>query len=297
MTNRFKSKIDWWMYLTFFVWFAVNLWAVLKLLVDGGLGALILTVCFTPFTLFLFIPMLRNTYYELCEDELLIRSGLGRGKRVAYDQITSVSRTRNPVSAPALSMDRVEIRYTYRSGKGYDIIVISPLDREEFFRQLKEKNNDIEISGDVKPLSRSNRIIRIVSLIITAVVAVGAVIMILAGMQDPVAEVRDGILRISGMYGLFIDVSEITTVTLVDKTMNEIYGGESVIRTNGYGGFGQSNKGNFQSASYGAHMLFVQADTSPTIHIERRFTDVFISFRESGKTVQLYNEIAAAMAG
>jgi len=296
-TNRFKSKIDWWMYLLFFCWFALNLWSVMKLLVDGGLGAIIMTVCFTPVTLLVFIPMWRNTYYEIGEDGLLIRGGLGKGRTIAYDRITSVCRTRNPVSSPALSMDRVEIRYVYKSGKASDIAIISPLDREEFFKRLKEKNNDIDVSDDIKPMSRGNKTVLRVSFIITGVVIIGAAALILVGMRDPVVEVSDGRIRIGGMYGLIVELSEVTSVTLADKTMNEIYGGESVMRTNGYGGFGQTNKGHFQSATYGDHMLFVQAETAPTIHIERRFTDIFISFHESEKTVRLYYEIAEGMPG
>jgi hypothetical protein len=44
-------------------------------------------------------------------------------------------------------------------------------------------------------------------------------------------------------------------------------------------------------------MLFVQAATSPTIHIERRNIDIFISFRDGERTERLYRDIIAAMAG
>ena len=252
---------------------------------------MIITITFTPFTVFLFIPMLLKTYYELGENELRIKSGLGKGKTIDLSQIVSAFGTKNPISSPALSMDRIELKYKYKSGKNSDSIVISPKDKEEFLRQLKLKNKDIEISTDVKPMAKGYRVV----FGITAAIIAASGVMVLYGMLDPAVSVRGDSIKISGMYGRSVYFSEIVSVTLVEKSMREIYAGEGVIRTNGYGGIGQSNKGHFRSTKLGAHMLFVQSGSAPTIRIERQAGDIFISFRDGEKTYSLYREISRAM--
>jgi hypothetical protein len=49
--------------------------------------------------------------------------------KVEIQKITSVKRTRNPLSSPALSTDRLEIKY----GK-WDFVLISPKNKERFVK-------------------------------------------------------------------------------------------------------------------------------------------------------------------
>jgi len=95
------------------------------------------------------------------------------------------------------------------------------------------------------------------------------------------------------MYGLTVDFFDITEVSLLEKSMNEIGAGR---RTNGYAS-GQTLKGNFESENLGKMLLFVQADTSPTILIKRNNDkDIYISFRDGAATRNLYNNLIEAMA-
>ena len=293
---RFISKIDWWVGTLLIGFTAGNLWAIVSFAIKGGLGALIMVMFFTPFTVFFFIPLWFRTYYEFGESELIIRCGLGKGMRVDYSRIVSVSGTKNPLSSPALSMDRLEIKYVYISGKSTDTVLISPKDKDGFIRQLAERNPDIAVSTDVKPITGANKAMLLISLGITVVVLIATGVMMISGMRDPAVHVYDDRVQISGMYGLSVYFSEMTSVSLIDKSMNEVYGGERVSRTNGFGGAGQSNKGHFFSTSLGSHRLFVQANTSPTIHIERRAIDIYISFRSGDKTEQLYRELIDAFS-
>ena len=67
-------------------------------------------------------------------------------------------------------------------------------------------------------------------------------------------------------------------------------------RTDGYGGFGETLKGNFESESNGNTLLFVQSKTPPTIKIERTDKkDVYISLRNSTTTEQLYHQLIVAI--
>jgi hypothetical protein len=85
-----------------------------------------------------------GTHYEIGEEFLKIVSGPIRMK-VEIQKITSVKRTRNPLSSPALSTDRLEIKY----GK-WDFVLNSPKNEERFCEILLEKNPQIMIHLDKK---------------------------------------------------------------------------------------------------------------------------------------------------
>ena len=77
--------------------------------------------------------ILRSTSYTLTETELIVRSGLLR-RRLAIADIVAITPTRNPLSAPALSLDR--LRIDVRRG-GY--ILISPAERDAFLADLEAR--------------------------------------------------------------------------------------------------------------------------------------------------------------
>lgn len=75
--------------------------------------------------------LLATTRYEIDGKALLVRSG-PFSWRVSFAEITSVERTSDPRSAPALSLDRLRIRYA-----GAEIL-ISPQDQERFLSVMHE---------------------------------------------------------------------------------------------------------------------------------------------------------------
>ncbi|MEM5768635.1 MAG: hypothetical protein AAGU32_10175 [Bacillota bacterium] len=135
--------------------------------------------------------------------------------------------------------------------------------------------------------------------VVIAITSISAIILIAIGMlffygeKDPATSLSDDRIQIKAMYGLNIDFSEIADISLIEKSMSEIGVGK---RTNGYGGIGEALKGNFKSSALGEILLFVQSKSSPTIKIERTGKkDVYISFRDSESTEQLYRELRAAI--
>ena len=78
--------------------------------------------------------MLVGTNYTVDRDRLRIASGPFRWK-VDIASITSVEPTRNPLSSPALSLDRLRIRY----GESRSILV-SPADTRGFLRAIGQEN-------------------------------------------------------------------------------------------------------------------------------------------------------------
>jgi hypothetical protein len=70
--------------------------------------------------------------YGLDDTDLLVRFGVCR-QRVPLADITEVRPTHNPLSSPALSLDRLHVQY----GPGFfKAVMISPADREGFLDDL-----------------------------------------------------------------------------------------------------------------------------------------------------------------
>ncbi|MCM3719247.1 PH domain-containing protein [Fictibacillus phosphorivorans] len=82
-----------------------------------------------------------STYYVLDEKELVIRCG-PINKRIPYHEIQSAHKTWNPLSSPALSLKRINIKYQF------GMALISPKDRDKFLRLLKERCPQADIKFD-----------------------------------------------------------------------------------------------------------------------------------------------------
>ena len=131
--------------------------------------------------------------------------------------------------------------------------------------------------------------------VVMAIIAFVGIIIVVVGtmeyysLKDPAVNFLDNSIQIKAVYGVNIDFSEITSISLIDRSMDDIGVGR---RTNGYGGFGETLKGNFESDINGKTLLFVQSKTSPTIKIGRMDNkDVYISLRNSANTEQLYRKL------
>lgn len=87
--------------------------------------------------------VLYSTSYTLDGEELVVRSGPFRWT-VGLDSIEEVFPTRNPLSSPACSLDRLRIRCR---GSRSDIM-ISPENKSTFLQDLVARVPDLELQGD-----------------------------------------------------------------------------------------------------------------------------------------------------
>ena len=127
----FKSKIDRWVMLVLVSAILVDLGVVVQTAMrptSPAATTAIILVCIAAIVLL--AALLLRTYYVVDKGSLRIVSGPFRWT-IAIDQITAVRPTRSPLSSPALSLDRLQIRY----GNGRKILV-SPADRNEFLRAI-----------------------------------------------------------------------------------------------------------------------------------------------------------------
>jgi len=82
-----------------------------------------------------------STRYVLAGRELVVRSGPFRW-RIDLATVQSVKPTRNPLSSPALSLDRLDIRYG--AGK---FLLVSPAERDRFLAALARAEPALERKG------------------------------------------------------------------------------------------------------------------------------------------------------
>lgn len=89
------------------------------------------------------IWVLYSTDYTLGQEELLIRCGPFR-YRVRLDEIDSVTPSRNPLSSPACSLDRLLIKWNDERKK----VLISPSRRSEFLQELDRRCEQLTRKGE-----------------------------------------------------------------------------------------------------------------------------------------------------
>ncbi|CAH0347422.1 PH domain-containing protein [Bacillus sp. CECT 9360] len=107
---------------------------------EGNLADVIIPVLAAALVAWLWF----TTYYEIKGETLYVSSGPIK-KMIHIKTIHSIRRTYNPISSPALSLDRIEIKYNMD-----DTVIISPKDKEQFTSALKEINHDITIELETK---------------------------------------------------------------------------------------------------------------------------------------------------
>jgi hypothetical protein len=129
--RRFRSKVDTWIVILMVVAIAFQVIAVGAAALQADdpamtTGLILLVVGVSG----LLVWLLVGTHYTVDRDQIRIVSGPFRWK-VPIDQITDVKTTRNPLSSPALSLDRILIRYGKRGR-----VMVSPADREGFLKAI-----------------------------------------------------------------------------------------------------------------------------------------------------------------
>lgn len=132
--KQYASKVDWWLGALIVFLFVggiasviAGVWFLIKAETISGLSYIGYGVLSVGIIVILVYPL----HYTLTQDELIIRYGLLRS-RYKYEKLTGVVPSKNPLSSPALSLDRLKI--TYKGKVGF--FMISPKDKEDFMKEL-----------------------------------------------------------------------------------------------------------------------------------------------------------------
>ena len=122
----YKSKIDWWLIILIGALFGYPI-------IEGIISKdYLMSLVFFGLVVLIFL-MFWSIQYKIVGEQLKVWT-----TKIDIHSIKKVYRTNNPLSSPALSLDRIAIVYNK-----YDEIYISPKNREDFIKELLKINSDI----------------------------------------------------------------------------------------------------------------------------------------------------------
>ena len=136
--KEFKSKVGYGILIPVLILqIGITLWPTIKgTSVEASLAMLAIMVPVIAFTLHIFFGIV---YQINDKSELLIKCGFLYNVVIDISAIKSINRTRNLISSPAASLDRIELKY----GK-WDSVIISPSNKIEFVNELLKINPSIQ---------------------------------------------------------------------------------------------------------------------------------------------------------
>jgi hypothetical protein len=131
MATVYHSKIDTWLLAVLAAAMASCAWTSGTAILSGSPGTWWIVALTAVLGVGLPLWLLFATRYTLDSRLLTVRSGPFKW-RIPIADITGITPTRNPLSSPALSLDRLRIDY----GRGR-AVMISPRNKEQFLRDIE----------------------------------------------------------------------------------------------------------------------------------------------------------------
>ncbi|MNR80616.1 hypothetical protein D3C72_113410 [compost metagenome] len=131
MPTVYRSKIDIWLVVVLGFAMLAALYSAGQTMNSGTPGASVIAVLVAVVGIGLPAWLLLSTRYTLDASHLLVQSGPFKWV-VPLADIKSITPSNNPVSSPALSLDRLRIEYG-----GRNALLISPRDKEQFLQQIE----------------------------------------------------------------------------------------------------------------------------------------------------------------
>jgi hypothetical protein len=129
MAEIFRSKIDGWLVIVMVAALAISLIAIAPAVYQGLWWVVIPLAGTFGFVLWVML----GTYYGIEGNRLVVRSGPFRW-RIPINEIEEMTPTHNPLSSPALSLDRLRIKYS-----GGRSVMISPEDKDRFIAEVERR--------------------------------------------------------------------------------------------------------------------------------------------------------------
>lgn len=131
MPTVYRSKVDIWLFVMLSFAALAALYSAAQTMAAGSTGAIAVAVLVAVVGVGLPLWLLFSTRYTLEATQLLAQSGPFKWV-VPLADIKSITPSNNPLSSPALSLDRLRIDY----GKGR-MLLISPRDKEQFLQDIE----------------------------------------------------------------------------------------------------------------------------------------------------------------
>lgn len=128
----YKSKIDWWLGLPLLY----PLFLSITSIIEGKWFGYLIFISI----LLLVVFISKSTKYIINENLLTIKSLFVVNTKIDISTIRKIEKTSSILSSPALSLDRIAIRYNK-----FDEIYISPKEKQLFIDEMLKINPNIEI--------------------------------------------------------------------------------------------------------------------------------------------------------
>jgi Bacterial PH domain len=129
----FTSKIDWWFGLVLLYPIFRSMVGILEGDWLGYLGIVLIAVIIVFFS--------KTTQYIVNDTQLVIQCMFIVNEKIDIRKIRKIEKTSNMLSSPALSLDRIAIKYNT-----FDEIYISPKEKQFFIDELLLINPTIEVA-------------------------------------------------------------------------------------------------------------------------------------------------------
>jgi uncharacterized membrane protein YdbT with pleckstrin-like domain len=144
--KRYRSKIDGWLLAVLVAAFALTLLPLIVVVIllvhlPSAWLIVVLPLLIWAGVLSLLFPL----YYEITRETLVVRSGWLH-YRIPLASIHRIFPTHNPLSAPALSLDRLQVEYL--QANVVRSILISPAEKTGFLQDLAQVAPDLQVQGD-----------------------------------------------------------------------------------------------------------------------------------------------------
>lgn len=142
-THWYPSKVDWWVAVVLCIPPLSSIVVCVALALGGKQSEMLIGLAAAFFVFCLYRGLVFPLRYGLDEEFLHLRFGLVK-QRIPLPEIIEVLPTRNPLSSPALSLDRLHVQF----GQGmFKAVMISPADRDRFLDELSQKTG-LKREGD-----------------------------------------------------------------------------------------------------------------------------------------------------
>lgn len=102
-------------------------------------GEISVAITFIPILMLIFI-LFKGIKYTIDRDQLLVKNSIFGTTKINVSEIRKIKETNNPLSAPAGSLDRILIKYSDSRA-----VLISPINRDEFIKELLKINPEINV--------------------------------------------------------------------------------------------------------------------------------------------------------
>lgn len=109
---------------------------------DAGTSLIVIGIVIGGALLLLTYPL----YYRITSSELIVRCGILMRGHIPLDSIDEVEPVRNPLGAPAWSLDRLRVDYRKNGQRAF--VLISPADKFAFMQELSRADADLKMKDD-----------------------------------------------------------------------------------------------------------------------------------------------------